>query len=112
MQKNKKNKKKLVFAGSHAGTVAFAVLEEVKRRRKNWEIHFMGPKYSFEASDLPSLETSYLKREGVIYHGVQSGKLVKKLSLRTFLTWYKLALGLVMSFKLLNKIRPQVVVSF
>ena len=55
--------KKILLSGSHAGSTAIALIEEIKKRNLDWEIHWLGMEYK----NLKNLVCNF-------YHGVESHK--------------------------------------
>lgn len=110
----KKNTTKIVLTGGHAGTTALSVVEEFKRRDKNTkhELYWIGTSRAFEGSKIPTIESTILPQVGVKYQTIVAGKLQRKFSSKTILSLFKIPLGFIQAFKLLNKIEPDIVLSF
>ncbi len=111
---NKKSKR-VILTGGHAATTALATIEEILRRseRSKWEIFWIGSSQALEGSKVFSLEHRlFSKKAGVSYHPVIMGRLQRKWSIYTIPSLLKIPLGLIQSFYLILKIRPQVILSF
>lgn len=104
--------KKLLLAGSHAGSTAIAVIEEIKKRKLNWEIHWVGKQFATEGKKFETLEYKNLSRLGVVFHNLESGKIQTKFTRYTVSSFLKIPLGLVRSKKLVKEINPDLVLSF
>lgn len=104
--------KRLLIAGSHAGSTAIAVVEEIRRKNLNWEIHWVGKKYASEGSKNESLEYKNLHRLGVIFHNLESGKIQTKFTRYTIPAILKIPLGFLKSKKIIKKLNPDLVLTF
>lgn len=104
--------KKLVLAGSHAATTAISVVEELKKRKLDLEIHFIGKKYASEGSKTFSLEFNSLPHYGVKFHNLESGKIQTKFTRHTIPALFKIPFGFFQSFFILKRINPDLVLSF
>lgn len=70
---------------------------------KNWEVTYVGSAHGIEKDMIKSL--------GIPFHAVSSGKLRRYFSVKNFFAPFKIALGIVQSFFLLYKLKPDVVFS-
>lgn len=92
--------KKLLLAGSHAGSTAIAVIEEIKKRNLNWEIHWVGMEYkNFQGLD-------------IIFHNLESGKIENKFTKNTISNFLKIPIGFIHGYKLVKEIKPDLTFSF
>lgn len=92
--------KKLLLAGSHAGSTAIAVIEEIKKRNLDWEIHWIGMEYIG------------LTKLGVIFHSLESGKIENKFTKNTFTSLLKVPVSFFKGYKLTKEINPDITLSF
>lgn len=92
--------KKLLLAGSHAGSTAIAVIEEIKKRNLDWEIHWIGMEYK----NLTNL--------GIIFHNLESGKIENKFTKNTITSFLKIPNSFFKGRKLVNEINPDLTLSF
>ena len=104
--------KKLVLTGGHAATTAMAVVEEIAKRKKNWDVHFIGPQRAMEGMNIPTLESVIYPKIGVSFQGLFTGRLQRHLTFWTIPSLMKIPFGILHAFYLLLKIRPDVVLSF
>ncbi len=104
--------KKLLFAGSHAGSTAIAVIEEIKKRKLNYEIHWIGKKYAEEGKDTKTLEYNNLTKYGVIFHNLETGKIQTKFTRYTIPALLRIPLGFIKGYKLIKEIKPDLTFSF
>ncbi|MFA6073919.1 MAG: UDP-N-acetylglucosamine--N-acetylmuramyl-(pentapeptide) pyrophosphoryl-undecaprenol N-acetylglucosamine transferase [Candidatus Woesearchaeota archaeon] len=93
-------RKKLLLAGSHAGSTAIAVIEEIRKRNLPYEIHWLGMEYK------------NLLNIGVIFHHLDSGKIENKATKHTISSLLKIPFGIYKSRKLVKEINPDLVLSF
>lgn len=91
---------KLLLAGSHAGSTAIAVIEEIKKRNLNWEIHWLGMEYKG------------LNELGVIFHNLNSGKIENKFTKNTVKSLFRIPLSFIRGQKIIKEINPDLVLSF
>jgi UDP-N-acetylglucosamine--N-acetylmuramyl-(pentapeptide) pyrophosphoryl-undecaprenol N-acetylglucosamine transferase len=92
--------RKLLLAGSHAGSTAIAVIEEIRKRNLPYEIHWLGMEYK------------NLLNIGVIFHHLDSGKIENKATKHTIPSLLKIPFGIYKSRKLVKDINPDLVLSF
>ncbi|MDP3918114.1 MAG: UDP-N-acetylglucosamine--N-acetylmuramyl-(pentapeptide) pyrophosphoryl-undecaprenol N-acetylglucosamine transferase [Candidatus Woesebacteria bacterium] len=92
--------KKLLLAGSHAGSTAIAVVEEIRKRNLPYEIHWLGMEYK------------NLVNIGVIFHHLDSGKIENKATKNTVSSFLKIPVSFYKSRKLVKEINPDLVLSF
>lgn len=93
-------RRKLLLAGSHAGSTAIAVIEEIRKRNLPYEIHWLGMEYK------------NLLNIGVIFHHLDSGKIENKATKHTIPSLLKIPFGIYKSRKLVKEINPDLVLSF
>jgi UDP-N-acetylglucosamine--N-acetylmuramyl-(pentapeptide) pyrophosphoryl-undecaprenol N-acetylglucosamine transferase len=104
--------KKLLLTGSHAGSTAIAVIEEIKKRNINVEIHWIGKKYAEEGKDTKTLEYNNLTKYGVIFHNLETGKIQTKFTKFTIPALLKIPSGFIKGYKLIKEIKPDLTFSF
>ena len=104
--------KKLLLAGSHAGSTAIAVIEEIKKRKLDYEIHWIGKQFASEGSSFETLEYKNLSKYGVIFHHLESGKIQTKFTKYTIPALLKIPVGLFNGYKLVKEIKPDLILSF
>ncbi len=105
-------RKKVVFTGGHAGTTAISVIEEVKKENLAWDIYWIGPKKTFEGKGISSYHSRVFPKLGVVYKGINTGRLQRKLSIWTIPSILRIPVGFMQAFSLIARIRPSAVVSF
>ncbi|MBU0998082.1 UDP-N-acetylglucosamine--N-acetylmuramyl-(pentapeptide) pyrophosphoryl-undecaprenol N-acetylglucosamine transferase [Patescibacteria group bacterium] len=108
----KRSNNKIILTGGHAGTTALSVIEEIKNKKLNWEIHWIGPKNAMEGKRSLSLEFKYFSKLNVKFHSIIFGKLQRKFSVWTVLSLFKIPVGFVQALYFLIKIKPFIVFSF
>ena len=102
MEYNQKTmeKKKILLAGSHAGSTAIAVIEEIKKRNLNWEIHWVGMEYK------------NMTKYDVIFHNLESGKIENKFTKNTIKSFLKIPNSFLKGKRIVNEIKPDLTLSF
>jgi UDP-N-acetylglucosamine--N-acetylmuramyl-(pentapeptide) pyrophosphoryl-undecaprenol N-acetylglucosamine transferase len=99
-----KSRRTIVMTGGHGVTTAVATLQELLKEDKDrsWAIHWIGTKEnSLFPADL-----------GVHIYIVASGKLHRKFNKSTLLDLLKIPVGFWQSFNILQKIKPDLIVSY
>lgn len=94
----------IVFTGGGtAGHVApnIALIREFSQ--KGWDIAYIGSAHGIEKQMIEPLK--------IPFHAISSGKLRRYLSVKNILDPFKILFGIVQSFFLLNKIKPDVIFS-
>jgi UDP-N-acetylglucosamine--N-acetylmuramyl-(pentapeptide) pyrophosphoryl-undecaprenol N-acetylglucosamine transferase len=114
MLKNKKRKiKKIVITGGHAGSTAYATIEQLRQSHKYlWDIYFIGSKSAIEGKKVETLENSIFPKIGVKNYPITSGRLQRKFTFWTIPALVKIPIGFINAFTLLVRIRPDVTLSF
>lgn len=102
----------MVFTGGHGATTAAAVIEEVKLRKYDWEISWIGSKYAIEGKKVFTLEYESLPGRGIKFFPITTGRLQRNFTIWTIPSILKTPLGFVESFLHLINIRPAVLLSF
>lgn len=109
----KKENKKIILTGGHAVTTAIAVVEEIEERG-GWDISWVGVKYAFEGSRMPSIEARVFGGEqyGVKFVPITTGRIQRRFTLWTIPSILKIPVGFAQSLYLLAVKRPDIVLSF
>ncbi len=96
--------RKIIFTGGGtAGHVTpnIALIESLQYQ--NWQIHYIGSH--------DGVEKSMVEAIGIPYHAVKSGKLRRYFSLQNFIDPLNVLTGIIQSYFLLRKLKPDVVFS-
>ena len=99
---------KVVIVGGHLAP-ALSVIEVLP---KDTEILFIGRKYALEGDNALSLEYKTITSMNISFVGLNTGRLQRKLTKFTFFSLMKLPFGIIKSFLILLKFKPDVVVGF
>jgi len=103
-------KKRILITGGHLSP-ALAVISELQKR-SDWEIFFVGRKYPLEGDKAISLEWQTIKKLGIPFFELKTGRLQRRLTRQTILSLIKIPWGFVQAFFLVKKIKPEVILSF
>jgi len=103
-------KKKIVITGGHL-TPALAVIDELIKRG-NWEIFYIGRKYTAEGDKTPSLESMVIQEKGLWFIPINFGRLQHKFTRFTITAFLRIPWGFILSFYHLARIKPDVILSF
>ena len=99
---------KLAIIGGHLSP-ALSVMEALP---KDIEILFVGRKYSFEGDKALSLEYKTVRSLNIPFAEITSGRLQRKLTRYTISSLLKFPVGIIQSFLILRKFKPDAVVGF
>ena len=103
--------KKILLTGGHAGTPALATVDYIKKH-KDWEISWAGTSRAIEGKEVKTLESKIFSKLDVNYFEIESGRLQKRFTKHTILSLLKIPRGFWDSYKLLTKIKPDIVLSY
>ena len=104
---------KILLTGGHAATTAIATVEEIlKRKRHVWDIYWVGSGKAIEGSKIPTLESISLPKLGVKVRSIITGRLQRKFTIWTIPSLIKMPIGFIHAFLIINKIKPNIVISF
>jgi UDP-N-acetylglucosamine--N-acetylmuramyl-(pentapeptide) pyrophosphoryl-undecaprenol N-acetylglucosamine transferase len=98
--------KTIVFSGGGTGgsvTPLLAVIKELKKRYPEWKIVFFGT--------FTGIEKEMVKKEGLKYYPIFSGKLRRYVSIKNFIDIFSIIIALVQSFIYLLILKPKAVLS-
>lgn len=101
---------KILITGGHV-TPAFAVIEELKKH-PTVEIVFVGRKYTDIKNKTLSFEYRAITDEKIPFIHIETGRLTRLFSLSSFLNLILILLGLFRSFHILQKQKPDVILSY
>jgi len=104
-------KKTIVITGTHL-TPALAVIEELQKTPKKWQIYYLGRRYTMEGKSIPSPESRLLPTKKVTFINIPAGRLQRRFTIWTIPSLLRIPLGLFVSLYHLIKIKPDVLCSF
>ncbi len=102
---------KIVVTGGHL-TPALATIAQIRKLDPGIKIYFFGRKYAVEGDKATSFEYLEVKKHGLPFFEITTGRLQRKLTKRTLVTLAKLLPGFIQAFFLLKKIKPNIVLTF
>lgn len=102
--------KLLIVAGGGGHFVA--ALAVVQKLPKDWEIVMVGRKHAFEGDAALSLEYQTCKKLNIPFETLTTGRLQRKFSKTTLTSILKIPTGLNEARKIIDKHKPDIVVSF
>lgn len=108
----KSQHKKVLFTGGHAGSTAYALIEEIKKRNLYWDIFFVGSRSAVEGKKVETYEEKILPKLGVRYLPLTTGRVQRRFTFWTIPSLLKIPLGFFGALRYLLKINPDIVVSF
>ena len=102
--------KRLVIIGGHLAP-ALAVIEEI-RRRGGWDVFWLGRRFAMEEGKVPALEYEVIKKLGIPFFVLATGRLQRPLSIKTIFSLLRVIPGFFMALFTIARLRPDVVLSF
>jgi UDP-N-acetylglucosamine--N-acetylmuramyl-(pentapeptide) pyrophosphoryl-undecaprenol N-acetylglucosamine transferase len=102
---------KIMITGGHLAP-ALAVIEEIKKIHKESKIIFVGRKYALDSEKTISLEYKELERRKIKFIPLQAGRLTRICSLKSLRNFFRIPLGFISGFSIINNERPQIILSF
>lgn len=79
---------------------------------KDWEVLFIGRKYTFEGDSSLSFEYQTAKKLNIPFKTITTGRLQRKFTRHTIVSLFKIPVGFFQSIKIINKFKPDIVLSF
>jgi len=101
---------KIVICGGHLSP-ALAIIERLKRRKK-YQLFYIGRKHSLEGDKSLSLEYQVINKLDVPFYPLVCGRLQRSFTIYTIPSLLKFPLSLLQSLIFLLNIKPKVVISF
>jgi UDP-N-acetylglucosamine--N-acetylmuramyl-(pentapeptide) pyrophosphoryl-undecaprenol N-acetylglucosamine transferase len=98
---------KIVLIGGHLSP-ALSLIEHLKKD----EVLYIGRKHAMEGDASTSLEYQTLKKMGINFEMLNTGRLQRKLTIYTIPSLLKIPLGFFQSISILKKFKPDIVVGF
>lgn len=102
--------KNIVICGGHLSP-ALAIIEALSKN-KDYKVFYFGRKKALEGDSGESLEHITIKKLGIPFKSLITGRLQRTFTIYTIPSLFKIPLGILQSALLLLMIRPKVVVSF
>ena len=104
--------KTIIITGTHL-TPALELIRQLKNDSKfNWIIYYVGRKFNSSESLEKSIESNIIPNLGINYFGIDCGKFDRKYFPNTLRGIKKTISGFFESKKIVNKIKPDIIVSF
>ncbi len=98
---------KIVITGGHLSP-ALSVIQNLT----NTDIYYIGRKHNFEGDKALSLEYQEISKLNIPFFPLKTGRLQRRFTRYTLLSLSKLPVGFFQAFRILQKIKPDVVLSF
>jgi UDP-N-acetylglucosamine--N-acetylmuramyl-(pentapeptide) pyrophosphoryl-undecaprenol N-acetylglucosamine transferase len=102
---------KLLITGGHLSP-ALALIEELEKTKKEVEIVFVGRKYPLDRERTLSLEYKEINKKNLNFISIEAGRLTRTMSVSSFISIFKIPLGFIQAFFIINKQRPNLIMSF
>jgi len=102
---------KILITGGHP-TPALVLIDEIKRRRKNVKIVFVGRKHPIIGEKSLSFEYQEVKKRGIKFIDIKTGKLPRFFTQEILINFGLLFFGFFSALVIVLKEKPDVIVSF
>jgi len=102
---------KLLITGGHLAP-ALALIEEIEKTKKNIDIIFVGRKYPIDRERTLSLEYKEISKKNLTFVSIEAGRLNRIISVSSLISFIRIPFGFVQAFFIINKYRPNYVMSF
>ena len=99
---------KIVIVGGHFSP-ALSIVENLMDKN---EIFYFGRKTNFEGDKGLSLEYSQIQALGIKFYPITAARYQRKFTRYTLISFSKLPVGFIQSYRLLSKLKPSVVLAF
>lgn len=93
-------------------TPALATMDELKKLRADVTFSFIGRMYAMEGDTTPSAEYTLVTAKKIPFYPIQAGRLQRRFTRYTVPSLMRVPVGLMQSYSILRKLKPDVVVSF
>ena len=101
---------RILICGGHLAP-ALAMIDSL-RKQGNFRIFFIGRKHFFEGDNATSLEYGTINKLKIPFYSISTGRLQRRFSLEGIKSLIKIPLGFIQSYQYLNKIKPDLILSF
>lgn len=109
---SQKTTKTIIITGTHL-TPAIELIRQLKNDPKfDWIIYYVGRKFNSSENLEKSIESNIIPNLGITYFGIDCGKFDRKYFPNTVRGIKKTISGFFESKKIVNKIKPNIIVSF
>lgn len=105
------NDKTIIITGGHL-TPAVAVIDELVKQSPETLIIFAGRASALEGDSSPSPEKAAMEKRNIPFVPISTGRVTRSLSWKLFISLCKLPVGFIQSLRLVNRVKPDIIVSF
>lgn len=102
---------KLLITGGHLAP-ALALIEEIKKIKKEVDVIFVGRKYPTDRERTLSLEYKEISKKNLDFISLEAGRLTRVITLSSLIGILKIPIGFLKAFFIINKYRPNYIMSF
>ncbi|HPT65971.1 MAG TPA: UDP-N-acetylglucosamine--N-acetylmuramyl-(pentapeptide) pyrophosphoryl-undecaprenol N-acetylglucosamine transferase [Candidatus Woesebacteria bacterium] len=107
-----KQKKTIIITGTHL-TPALELIRQLKSDPEiDWQINYIGRKNNSSVDNTPSIESNIIPKMGINFYSINCGKLDRRWIPNTIRGLPQTFKSVFQSFKLIKKIKPDVIISF
>ena len=102
---------KLLITGGHLAP-ALALIEEIEKTKKEVDIIFVGRKYPTDRERTLSLEYKEINKKNLTFISLEAGRLTRAITVSSLIGIFKIPIGFLKAFFIINKYRPDYIMSF
>lgn len=103
---------KILITAGHAATTALSLFEEIRDKKPEWQVMWIGTKKAIEGKSAVTLEHKIFSNLDVKSYSITSGRLQRKLTFWTIPSLLKAPVGFFQAMAILIREKPDVIVSF
>lgn len=104
-------RQKIFVTGGHL-TPALAVIEEIRKEKKNWDVVFVGRMYAMEGDTTPSEEYGVVTGLGLRFLSIPAGRFRREASFATLTELAKVPFAFAAALRYIQTEKPDAVLSF
>lgn len=93
-------------------TPALATMDELKKMRSDVQFSFVGRVFAMEGDATPSAEYALITERKIPFYSIKAGRLQRKFTRYTVPSLMRVPVGMIQAYRILRKLKPDVVVSF
>lgn len=105
-------KASIVLTGGHAATTALSTIQALQKDSVDWDISWIGSSRAVEGKPGKTLEFKIFPKLGIPCYGIITGRLQRRFTKHSVTSLMKVPVGFIHAFRLVTKLKPDVVISF
>lgn len=103
---------KILMTGGHAGTTGLSVIKEIRKRKYDADISWIGVQKALTGAVSDTIEYKLYPKYGVKFYPIEAGKVQTKYTQHTISLFFKIPLSFCKAFLTAWRIKPDIILSF